>query len=128
MAENSPAGKLLDSLPEKEQGRVLQKLATLVRNVAPVFLLCDLRDIRVAERFKDPAYDCCSIYVYDSYPGGTGLSEGLVRRIADILNGCRELVESCSCEAGCPSCVGPTEGVLHFNPKQGVKEFLAGWL
>jgi DEAD/DEAH box helicase domain-containing protein len=128
MAENSPAGKSLDSLPEEEQVIVLQKLATLVRNVAPVFLLCDLRDIRIAERFKDPAYGCCSIYVYDSYPGGTGLSEGLVRNIADILNGCRELVEGCSCEAGCPSCIGPTQGVLHFNPKHRVKEFLAGWL
>lgn len=128
MAENSPAGKSLDSLPEEQQVIVLQKLATLVRNVAPVFLLCDLRDIRVAERFKDPVYGCCSIYVYDSYPGGTGLSEGLVRSITDILDGCRELVEGCSCEAGCPSCIGPTQGVLNFNPKHRVKEFLAGWL
>jgi len=117
MAENSSAGESLDLLPEKEQVIVLQKLGTLVRNVAPVFLLCDLRDMWVAERFKDPAYGCSSIYVYDSYPGGTGLSEGLVRSIADILDGCRELVEACSCEAGCPSCIGPTEGVLHFNPK-----------
>jgi DEAD/DEAH box helicase domain-containing protein len=48
-----------------------------------------------------------NIYLYDKYPGGIGLSEPLYRMSAALLGNARKLIEGCSCEAGCPSCVGP---------------------
>lgn len=54
-----------------------------------------------AERFTP------TVYLYDNYPGGIGLSEPLWRRQAELVQRARELVAACDCRAGCPACVGP---------------------
>jgi DEAD/DEAH box helicase domain-containing protein len=56
-----------------------------------------------AKQFFEP-----NLYVYDAYPGGIGFSEPLYRIYSTLLNRTRELISACSCENGCPSCVGPT--------------------
>ena len=48
-----------------------------------------------------------TVYLYDNYPGGVGLSEPLFRRQAELLARARELVAACDCRGGCPACVGP---------------------
>ncbi len=48
-----------------------------------------------------------TVYLYDNFPGGVGLSEPLFRRQAELLQRARELVLGCDCKAGCPGCVGP---------------------
>jgi DEAD/DEAH box helicase domain-containing protein len=48
-----------------------------------------------------------TLYLYDAYPGGIGLSEPLYRIHDQLLRRTRELVAGCPCETGCPSCVGP---------------------
>ncbi|QBB70142.1 DEAD/DEAH box helicase [Pseudolysobacter antarcticus] len=48
-----------------------------------------------------------TVYLYDNYPGGIGLSEPLFRRAAELIAKASELVRSCSCTVGCPACVGP---------------------
>jgi DEAD/DEAH box helicase domain-containing protein len=45
--------------------------------------------------------------VYDKYPGGTGLSEALSRRAAELFAATLSVVDRCPCASGCPSCVGP---------------------
>ena len=46
-----------------------------------------------------------SIFVYDGYPGGTGIAE-LGYEVADKhLRATLDLVRACTCQAGCPSCV-----------------------
>jgi DEAD/DEAH box helicase domain-containing protein len=118
-------GRIFDNLPEFEKGAILRSLGYLVRHVAPVFLLCDSRDLGVAERLKDVDLDAPCLYVYDNYPGGTGLAEGLLENIERILVSCRELVQSCPCRNGCPSCIGPpgTEEETH-SAKEGILDFL----
>lgn len=54
-----------------------------------------------AERFTP------TVYLYDNYPGGIGLSEPLWRRQAELVQRARALVAACDCRAGCPACVGP---------------------
>jgi len=56
-----------------------------------------------AKQFFEP-----NLYVYDAYPGGIGFSEPLYRIYSTLLRRTRELISACSCENGCPSCVGPT--------------------
>lgn len=58
---------------------------------------------RGAKEFFEP-----NLYIYDAYPGGIGFSEPLYRICSTLLNRTRELISACSCENGCPSCVGPT--------------------
>ena len=119
-------GRSFDGLPEPQRGGILRSLGYLIRHVAPVFLLCDTRDLGVAERLKDVDFDAPCLYIYDNYPGGTGLAEGLLENIERILISCREVVQSCPCREGCPSCIGPPgrEEVGSVNVKEGVLDFL----
>ena len=52
-------------------------------------------------------YDEPRIFVYDNYPGGIGLSEPLFTMRQALLAKTRDLIASCPCGSGCPSCVGP---------------------
>ena len=101
------AGAWLAQCGAAQRSFIVDRLGVLVRNVAPVFLLCDPRDLGVATRLRDPELECPAVYVYDAHPGGSGLAEGLHQRVAQVLAGCRELVAACECVAGCPSCIGP---------------------
>jgi DEAD/DEAH box helicase domain-containing protein len=48
-----------------------------------------------------------NLYLFDGYPGGIGFSEPLFRAHDLLLRQTRELIVSCTCDGGCPSCVGP---------------------
>ena len=86
---------------------VLERVTMLVRNVAPLFLLCDPRDLGMAVLARDAALDCPAVYVFDACPGGSGLADGLYRQLPNVLDGCHDLLAACACGAGCPSCIGP---------------------
>jgi len=61
------------------------------------------------ETFPEPEREFFepNLYLYDAYPGGIGFS-GPLYKVHDLLLGkTRELISSCMCEKGCPSCVGP---------------------
>jgi DEAD/DEAH box helicase domain-containing protein len=47
------------------------------------------------------------IFVYDNYPGGIGFSAPLWRMHDQLLAETRRLIAECTCEQGCPGCVGP---------------------
>jgi DEAD/DEAH box helicase domain-containing protein len=55
-----------------------------------------------AKEFFEP-----NLYLFDAYPGGIGFSEPLFRTHVLLMQKTRELISACSCEQGCPSCVGP---------------------
>jgi DEAD/DEAH box helicase domain-containing protein len=62
-----------------------------------------------------------TVYLYDNYPGGIGLSEPLWRRQRELLQRARELVAGCDCQAGCPACVGPVLAIdetAEVTPRQ----------
>ena len=48
-----------------------------------------------------------AVFLYDNYPGGVGLSAPLYDQRAAVAADAYDLVASCGCEQGCPSCVGP---------------------
>ena len=106
---DSPGWNIPESfgeLDETAQGEVLAGIGTLIRSVAPFFLLCDRRDIGVAPRVRDTHFGCPAIYIYDSAPGGSGLSEALASRIGAVFAAGAERTRNCPCESGCPSCIG----------------------
>jgi len=49
-----------------------------------------------------------NLYLYDAYPSGIGFSEPLFQAHDVLVKKTRELIASCPCEQGCPSCVGPS--------------------
>ena len=48
-----------------------------------------------------------TVYLYDAFPGGVGLSAPLFERREDLIAQARSLIERCDCHHGCPACVGP---------------------
>jgi len=48
-----------------------------------------------------------TLYLYDNYPGGIGLSAPLFERREELVQRAQDLVAACDCRAGCPACVGP---------------------
>ncbi|HEV3230831.1 MAG TPA: Zn-binding domain-containing protein, partial [Candidatus Dormibacteraeota bacterium] len=84
----------------------LQGLAHALRHVASVFLMCDPRDLGTATQVRCPGTGLPTVFVYDVFPGGVGLSPRLFDRHAEVLEAAAEMVSGCECLAGCPSCVG----------------------
>ena len=64
-----------------------------------------------------------TVFIYDNYPSGIGFSRPLFDMHHDLLERTRELITTCPCESGCPSCVGP-EGNTGPHAKQVASEIL----
>ncbi len=47
-----------------------------------------------------------SLFIYDKYEGGLGYSEKIYDLIPQILDQAIQMVKGCTCEDGCPACVG----------------------
>ena len=82
-------------------------IAHLAKNLAPVFCLCDARDIGTEAQVRSPWKELPVVFLYDNIPGGVGLAEKLWEVRDDLLEACLALVLTCACENGCPGCVGP---------------------
>ena len=106
----SRAGSYCANFDPATAAALLVGAARLLKELSPAFILCDPRDIGVAERIRDPHFGMPAIYLYDRYPGGTGLAEALSTRIDEIILAALERLEGCPCEGGCPSCIGAYEG------------------
>ncbi len=99
-------------------------LGHLLHGIAPLFLMCDPRDLGVAAEVRSPHTGAPTVYLYDTIPGGVGFAERLFR-IRDLLvERASEHVDACGCEDGCPSCVGPASG-LGADVKSATRELLA---
>lgn len=105
--QETGGGAVLAALDEMEAGAVLRGVGNMVRRIAPIYLLCDSRDIGISERVRDPHFGVPSLYVFDKYPGGTGLAEALTTTADSLFGAIHRAVSSCACTDGCPSCVGP---------------------
>jgi len=128
-APGTKAGDLFAEYDSLTQEQIIVSLGSLIHQVAPLFLLCDKNDLGISERLKDPEFNLPALIIYDSCPGGSGLSEGFGENFERIFSAAREIVLSCPCERGCPSCIGPEDGGEGAeNRKIAVLNFLKGWL
>ena len=119
-------------------------MAFAMRHVAQLLLMCDRHDIGVSidggsmeppslrgrgasasQAVSGPAALQAepSVFIYDNYPGGIGFSRPLFAMHQDLLVRTRELITTCPCESGCPSCVGP-EGNTGPHAKLVASEIL----
>jgi len=94
----------------------LWAIGNLLVNVAPLFLLCDPRDVRAVAQVKSPFTEAPTVFLYENHPGGVGFSDRLYAEHGRLLAAARDLALACACESGCPSCVGPANE-LSGDPK-----------
>jgi DEAD/DEAH box helicase domain-containing protein len=67
-----------------------------------------------------------TIFFYDRYPGGIGLSENIYGEMKEVLKEAEKMLDRCKCEHGCPSCIG-AETIGDYAKKdalQIIKTFL----
>jgi DEAD/DEAH box helicase domain-containing protein len=86
----------------------LAGLAYALGNVAPLYLMCDPRDIGTLTEVRSKDTRGPTITLFDRIPEGLGLAERMYDLHRDMLIGAEELVNGCRCDDGCPVCVGPT--------------------
>lgn len=111
---------------DMRKAAALAGLTHLLRNLAPISLLCDASDLGGSWRLRDDHYGEPAIYLWDRYPGGTGLAEALGALLPAVLEAAMERSAACDCEDGCPSCLGVYSGEPSFS--RGRKRVLASVL
>lgn len=104
-------------------GSGMRGVANVIRQIAPLWLLCDPRDIRSLQQVRSPFTEKPTIFVYDAIPAGVGFAEKLFSIRGELFAACLDLVNLCACETGCPSCVGPP-GELGTSGKTGARALL----
>lgn len=77
----------------------------------PLMVLCDRFDIGGLSTPYHPDTGEATIFIYDAYEGGIGLTEKAMEVIEDLVDVAHEMVSSCKCEEGCPLCI--------YSPKCG---------
>ncbi len=93
-------------------------VAYALGNLAPLYLMCDRRDIDVAvvrqegesgRALNGPqsAHAAPRIYIFERIPAGIGFSVQLYERHDLLIAAAAELIHGCGCRYGCPACVGP---------------------
>jgi len=98
----------------------LAGLSSLLRNLAPLFLMCDARDIFVLTEGR-PAP---TVTIYERVPAGVGFSQRLYQLHTKLLTAAQELIRVCPCQDGCPACVGPA-GEVGPETKKATLQLLA---
>jgi DEAD/DEAH box helicase domain-containing protein len=88
-------------------GGALRGLANILGRIAPLWVMCDSRDLRSISQVRAPFTERPTVYVYENIPGGVGLSEKLFTESERLFESCLEHIRNCPCEAGCPTCIGP---------------------
>ena len=95
-----------NKLTDKKLEEGLIGIANLLRHVAPLHVMCDPSDLHVVPQVKAVHSEKPTIFLYDRYPGGVGLSEKVYEIMEELLAEAEQIISHCGCESGCPSCVG----------------------
>jgi DEAD/DEAH box helicase domain-containing protein len=102
--------ELLYSFNGRETGgHLLYALSYLFHNIAPVFTFCDVQDIKSVHMARSNYSGKPSVFLYDSAPGGSGISERIYQTLDLIITASIESVSKCTCSNGCPGCIGPIQ-------------------
>ena len=76
-----------------------------VIGVLPLFAMCDRLDIGGHTTLSHPETGLSQVFIYDAYPGGTGISEQGFLMIRELWQATLASIQECPCADGCPSCI-----------------------
>ena len=95
-----------EEMTEKRLEESLIGAAHVLQHVAPLKVMCDPSDLHVIAQIKAIHNEKPTIFLYDRYPGGVGLSKKIYETMDTVLTEALQLLSACPCHAGCPSCIG----------------------
>jgi DEAD/DEAH box helicase domain-containing protein len=93
---DGPLDELLGSLHAAEHSQIA---------VLPLLAMCDRWDIGGLSTNLHPQTGMPTIFIYDGYPGGIGITRRGYNEFERLVADAHRLVGECPCESGCPSCV-----------------------
>jgi DEAD/DEAH box helicase domain-containing protein len=73
--------------------------------IFPLMVLSDRNDLGGISTTFHSQLNHASVFIYDSTPGGAGLTNQAFQKIENLLLQTLEIIKSCECENGCPRCV-----------------------
>ena len=73
--------------------------------IFPLLVMADRNDLGGFSTEFHPQIGNAVVFIYDGIPGGAGLSKQAFTRAEELLEYTLDVVRSCQCEFGCPSCV-----------------------
>ena len=79
--------------------------------LSPIFAMCDRWDLGGLSTTLHADTREATIFIYDGFEGGIGISETLHSKLKTLWKKTLELIENCECKEGCPSCI--------YSPKCG---------
>jgi DEAD/DEAH box helicase domain-containing protein len=79
--------------------------------MAPLYAMCDRWDIGGLSAAMHPDTGYPTIFIYDGFEGGIGISETLYKTVEELWDKTLQLIDNCECKDGCPSCI--------YSPKCG---------
>jgi DEAD/DEAH box helicase domain-containing protein len=115
--EPFPADQLLGALHALEHGQIA---------VLPLIAMCDRWDIGGLSTNAHPQTGGPTIFIYEGYAGGVGITRRGFQQFSRLVDDARRLIGECPCAEGCPSCVqSPKCGNLNEPlSKRGALELL----
>lgn len=111
------------ALPRSAVIAGLRGLGQALEATATLALMCDPRDIgrtlgdgsgdghapgRNPFTGRTGGFDP-TIFLFDAIPGGVGLAPRIHERVRELVERAALMIHGCSCNTGCPACVGPGE-------------------
>ncbi len=91
----------------------LRAIEHAMSEMLPLFAMCDRFDIGGHTTLSHPETGLSHIFIYDTHPGGVGISEQGFLLITDLWRATLSAIQDCLCAYGCPSCV--------YSPRGGDK-------
>ncbi|MDY7001596.1 MAG: Zn-binding domain-containing protein [Thermodesulfobacteriota bacterium] len=73
--------------------------------ILPLLVMTDRNDLGGISTPFHPQVGSAAVFIYDGVPGGVGLSSSAFDQAGELLERTLGVIESCSCEFGCPSCI-----------------------
>ncbi|MEK9198071.1 DEAD/DEAH box helicase [Ureibacillus sp. 179-F W5.1 NHS] len=109
------------NLPENWSEEMLTDALTgasyAIGSFIPLYIQCDRNDLTVVPQVKSVHNDKPTLFIYDSYPGGIGLSERVYDILVPIIEQTIGHVQNCPCQNGCPSCIGAQDSFSESKQK-----------
>ena len=95
----------------------------------PLHTMCDRFDIGgLSTNYHEDTQEA-TIFIYDGYEGGIGITEKAVDVFVDLLKSTLDLLNNCDCQSGCPACIyspkcGNDNKPLHKNATKYILNYM----
>lgn len=94
-----------EATQEKLEGS-LRAAEHIILSVIPDTIICDSRDISSFSGFSLPNFEGKPVIgFYGNESGGMGITTAIGENLGRIIESALNLLETCSCAGGCPSCI-----------------------